>query len=1140
VQSHHHGKRGFWLGDWLVQPALSRVTDSSGEVQLEPRAMDLLVYLAENACDVVSRQQIIDAVWQQEFVGDATVSGTIAKLRRALGDDARSPRYIETIPKRGYRLLPQPVDVLEVAARPGGAFRVGEWFVEPSLNRMSKGDATVELEQSMMDVLLCLAERAGEPVPRHELVDRVWRTESVSEFTVSSRIAELQEALGDGVRDPSYIETVPERGYRLAAAVALTEPSATVTPFPAVRAQPERPVFVAREAELESLDGFLQQALAGKGRVAFVTGEAGTGKTALVQELVRRAQDAHGDLVAAVGICSAQNGIGDAYAPWRQLLALLTGDLESGVASGSMTAELGRRLWGAAPLAAEAVVESGRDLVGTLIPGAALLARAEAAAPAGATWLPQLRELVERKASLPPDAALRQAAVFMQAARVLGAVARRRPLLLVLEDLHWADAGSIALLFHLGREVAAHPILVLGTYRPTDVALGRGGERHPLEPAVAELKGLHGQVTVELGQVGDRGFVGALVDSEPNRLGEGFREGLFRQTAGHALFTVEVLRTMQDQGLIVHDPEGRWVEGADLDWGALPERVEGVIGARIERLTDQLRDLLTIASVEGKEFTAEVVARVRDMDSRETIRLLSRELEQRHRLVSARGVHALTATSRLSSFGFSHVLFQRYLYTNLNEVERVQFHEDVGNVLEALYGDDTEEIAIRLARHFEEAGIIDKAVHYLHQAGERSTRMTASQEAIGHLRKATELLATLPESDDRDRTELTLQFAMQGPWSAVQGWSCAEVARAVDRAQDLAERVGDDVQKAWVLYLIGSLYTCSGRIPEIEGVAERLDDLARSMGDEAFGLMAGALMAYFKTYTGRSKEGRAGWEAVIAQYDLNRHHWIAHAGGGDPAVLGFGHVAWTLARMGFLDQCLDWVEQGRELAERVGHHLTSCHPLGMGVTCHLYRHELEQATRLVDETIALASEHGFPHWIMWARAWQGAMLIMQGEHEAGVTLIAEQTEGLRQIGMEFGRVGNLCALSSGLLGCGRVEEALATLDEALEVVDCQGPHFSEAEVHRHRGEVLQTTGALPEAEAAYLEAIEVARTHEAKYFELLAASGLARMWQGQGRRRDARELLAPVYDWFTEGLDTAPLEEARALLEELGDGDQNE
>jgi DNA-binding winged helix-turn-helix (wHTH) protein/WD40 repeat protein len=220
------------------------------------------------------------------------VSGVIAKLRRALDDEARNPRYIETLSKRGYRLLVQPVDALEIASRPGGTFTVGDWLVEPSCNRMRRGDTTVELERSTMDVLLCLAERAGETVAREELVDRVWRTDSISEFTVGRRVAELEEALGGKTANPGYIETVSEGEYRLAAAVALSEPQSTVTPFPGPQSGTERvpypglsafteadaDVFFGRDAEIAAM----WRRIAGH-RLLAVVGPSGVGKSSFVR-----------------------------------------------------------------------------------------------------------------------------------------------------------------------------------------------------------------------------------------------------------------------------------------------------------------------------------------------------------------------------------------------------------------------------------------------------------------------------------------------------------------------------------------------------------------------------------------------------------------------------------------------------------------------------------------------------------------------------------------------------------------------------------------------------------------------------------------------------------------------------------------
>ena len=212
-----------------------------------------------------------------------------------------------------------------------------------------------------------------------------------------------------------------------------------------------------------------------------------------------------------------------------------------------------------------------------------------------------------------------QQAIFQQVTNVLSAWAAEHPLLLILDDLQWADAGSIGLLFHLGRQLAGHRILILGAYRPEEVAASRDGERHPLEKVLTEFQRQFGNAGMDLRHADDvqgRAFVDALVDAEPNRLGEAFRDALYARTGGHPLFTVELLRTMQARGDLVRDEDNVWVEGANLDWDTLPARVEAVIAERLSRLTPEQYDLLTVASVEGETFTAQVVAQVQDLSAR--------------------------------------------------------------------------------------------------------------------------------------------------------------------------------------------------------------------------------------------------------------------------------------------------------------------------------------------------------------------------------------------------------------------------------------------------------------------------------------------------------------------------------------------
>jgi adenylate cyclase len=578
----------------------------------------------------------------------------------------------------------------------------------------------------------------------------------------------------------------------------------------------ERPVFVAREGELEQLDGYLDAALAGQGKVVFVTGDAGCGKTALMQEFARRAQEAHADLVVTWGHGNAHTGIGDPYLPFREVLGLLTGDVEARWAARAMTGKQALRLWHLLPLAVQALVETGPDLIDLFVPGAALAKRAAAFAqwPVGSAGLTQLEELVASKATAPSNPNLQPSALFEQYTQVLRVLASQRPLLLALDDLQWVDGGSVNLLFHLGRRIEGSRILIVGAYRPAEVALGRppsslaGGieeerERHPLEPIVNEFKCTFGDIEVDLEQAEGRQFVDAFLDSEPNQLGDAFRETLHQHTRGYPLFTVELLRGMQERGDLVQDGEGRWVEGAALDWETLPARVEAVIAERIGRLPKRLRDVLTVAGVEGETFTAEVMARVEVTDEREMVRCLSDTLDRKYRLVSARGIRrvgpALSGAKggrRVSLYRFRHILFQKHLYNSLDPVERVHLHEAVGTALEALYGGEAEEIvaieagAVQLARHFQEAGIVEKAVGYLRQAGEKAQRLYANREAVEYLRQALALLEETP------------------PVEAQKEWHLETATRLYESLGDVLEWTGEH-DEARVAY-IGAL----GQVPQ--------------------------------------------------------------------------------------------------------------------------------------------------------------------------------------------------------------------------------------------------------------------------------------------------------------------------------------
>ena len=495
-------------------------------------------------------------------------------------------------------------------------------------------------------------------------------------------------------------------------------------------------VFVTRQRELDRLDSLLASATEGSGQICFVTGEAGFGKTSLTAEFSRRAQQRDEELLVVFGDCNAQTGIGDPYLPFREVLGMLAGDIDDKVAQGVTTEENASRLKNFLQVSKRIIVDVGPDLIDILVPGVGLVTRAGAMV-AGDSKLRKRRDTTQNRSGILPSAADTSMSkdrnrIFEQVTTVLVALARERPLVLVLDDLQWIDESSASLLFHLARRIEGSRILILGTYRPEDVALGRGEQRHPLATVVSELKRYYGDFVIALGasdEVEERQFVDALLDAEANELGGDFRSALLERTRGHPLFTAEILRDMQERGDLVQNSNGKWIEGPSLDWRALPARIEGVIEERINRLRSEVQELLKIASVEGETFTTQVIAGLQEMTERELLKTLTREVDRQHRLVIEEGSAKIGAT-RISQFRFRHNMFHKYLYSALGESERELLHEDVAKVLETLYDTEVHTIAVQLARHYEQARLDEKAASYFLQAGHRALAVYAQSETI--------------------------------------------------------------------------------------------------------------------------------------------------------------------------------------------------------------------------------------------------------------------------------------------------------------------------------------------------------------------------------------------------------------------------
>ncbi|MCJ7737634.1 MAG: AAA family ATPase, partial [Anaerolineae bacterium] len=593
------------------------------------------------------------------------------------------------------------------------------------------------------------------------------RSVALRQYRHCVRVLEEELGAAPSAETTALYEAVRATGPDLTSAeaspVASAVPHLTTLPLPAFLDDTERPViaerpvFVGREPELARLDAYLGTALAGRGQVAFVVGGPGRGKTALLHAFADRAMFAHPGLLVVSGACNAFSGVGDAYLPFREALGMLTGDVETHWRAGSISSDQAQRLWSALSTVFPALVAHGPYVIDTLVSGSGVMSRAQQTGLGDATWMPELRTLSNRTTV----SGLEQQALFQQVTNTLQAVTAAHPLILVLDDLQWADQGSIGLLFHLGRRLAGGRILVLGAYRPEEVLAGRASgpvsEPHPLANVLDEFKRQFGDVWIDLRRADEtegEGFVSALVDAEENRLGGGFRQALFARTKGYPLFTVELLHDLQARGDLVRDADGAWIEGVDLAWNTLPARIEAVIAARLGRLEPAHRDLLMVASVEGETFTVQVVASAAGLSEREALRTLSQELGARHLLVrevGERRVHGRFTTQ----YSFAHRLFREYLYRELSPAERRLLHGDVATIMEDLYGDASGSVAVQLAHHYDLAENTEKAAEYAVRAGEQAHEVYANDEAVRWYQRALALLDTSPQGEPGQAWRLT-------------------------------------------------------------------------------------------------------------------------------------------------------------------------------------------------------------------------------------------------------------------------------------------------------------------------------------------------------------------------------------------------
>jgi class 3 adenylate cyclase/tetratricopeptide (TPR) repeat protein len=684
--------------------------------------------------------------------------------------------------------------------------------------------------------------------------------------------------------------------------------------------------------------------------------------------------------------------------------------------------------------------------------------------------------------------------------RQLEGLARRQPVVMIFEDAHWIDATSRELLDLTVERVRRLPVLLIVTFRPefqppwigqpqvTMLALNRldRRDRTVLIEQIAGDKALPDQVVA---QIADR-------------------------TDGVPLFVEELTKSVLESGLLREEGD-RYVLDRALPPFAIPTSLHDSLMARLDRLAS-VRLVAQIGAAIGREFSYALLRVVSRLSEDELLTALDRLVTSE--LVFQRG------TPPDAVYAFKHALVQDAAHGSLLRSTRQQLHAQIAKALETDSPELMENQPEIFAQHYAEAGFVEESIACWGNAGQRSTARSAMAEAAAQFEKGLDQLALLPRTSERQRQELEFRSELGAALLIAKGYAAPEAGDALARAREMWEQLGSPSEFLGVPFGQSVYHLYRGE-PDL---ALRLDeDLLRlsSQRNDSGGLVLGHVASGRDLFfVGRFRSSRSHLEEGRALYDPISHETLRHRVEGSLAFLGN-----VLFCLGYPDQAFERSDTAIAVARARPSLLAG--NLATGIRLRLVVGDNAALGKWVDQLVAVITEQGFPHWRAMETICRGWVKVKNGNVAEGLLLLRSGLAASRGIGAW--RPHNIALLAAACEIAGQIDEALSLTDEALQIVERTGERWLEAELNRHKGQLLLQQGNTEAAEELYRKALSIAAEQEAKLWELRAAVSLARLRRDQGRHAEARDLLAPVYGWFTEGFDTPDLKQAKALLDEL-------
>ena len=839
--------------------------------------------------------------------------------------------------------------------------------------------------------------------------------------------------------------------------------------------------FVGRTAEFETLCQALERAGGSRGQVVALVGEPGVGKSRLFWEFTHSRRTADWLILESSSVSYGK------ATPYLPLIDLLKAYFK--ITDRDDQREIREKVTGK------------------------LLTLDKALEPSLPVFLTLLDVAVEDEQWQNLDPSQRRQRTLDAVKRLLLRESQVQPLLVVIEDLHWIDSETQALMDSLIESLPTARLLLLVNYRP-EYQHGWGSKTYytqlridPLPPESAE----------ELLQ--------ALLGSDSS-LGP-LKQLLISRTEGNPFFLEESIRTLVETKFLVGD-RGSYRLEKTLESTQVPATVQAVLAARIDRLPPDEKRLLQSAAVIGKDVRLVLLQAIADQSEEEINRGLIR-------LQAAEFLYETSLFPEIE-YTFKHALTHEVAYGSLLQERRRGLHVRIVEAIERLYPDRVSEHVELLAHHASRGELWIKAVDYLHQAGKKAAVRSATQETIAYFEQALEFIKHLPEDKQTIEKAINIRVDLGPALIATSGFSAPEVEENYTRARALCERLGETLQLFPVLWGLARVHDSRGELKKGRVLAEQLLDLAQRAQETSLLLEAHHELWANMSMLGELISARTHLDQGLVLYDSEKHrHHAFLYGGHDPGVCCLYHTAHVLWLLGYPEQALRKSQDSLALARELSHASTTGAALSFAAWFHQSRGERQAVRAHVEENMALATEQGFSPRQAQAVFLRGWLLVEEGDSEAGITemskiLLSQQARGVS--GRWMAHCGAL--LAEVLRKSGRISEALNIATEALTRTQQSGLYY-EAELHRIKGQLLlaQAPRATDAAENSFSQAIKVASRQSAKSLELRAAMSLSRLWYDQGKRAEARQLLGDIYGWFTEGFDTADLKAAKALLEEL-------